>query len=168
MIGLTQEQVRTFNEEGMLCIPDFLSPQEVSQMMVSAHKLLTNLELDKHPKTQFKTKENEHVGTSTFLTLQIKCLISSIRMHLTQMASSGTPRNGRSQDRSRFAHAQRCFREITFKEQIKQIARDLQYKDPRVLQRMIIFKNSTGGKDGSEKKRWDVGGRREGEQRTGA
>ncbi|KAF8004918.1 hypothetical protein HF325_000375 [Metschnikowia pulcherrima] len=158
MIGLTQEQARTFNDEGMLCIPDFLSPQEISQMMASAHTLLADLDLEKHPKTQFKTKENDHVGDQYFFDSSDKV---SYFFDTDAFDANGQLRYPKEQAVNKIGHGLHMhhdvFREITFKEQIKQIARDLHYTDPRVLQSMLIFKNATGTKNGSEKHKKNVG-----------
>lgn len=67
--GLSQEQLRTFNRDGYLIIPDALSPETVSALLTETHSLLDNFSLDDHPMTKFSTGESsEHVGDDYFLT----------------------------------------------------------------------------------------------------
>ncbi|OBA23004.1 phytanoyl-CoA dioxygenase [Metschnikowia bicuspidata var. bicuspidata NRRL YB-4993] len=145
MTGLTQEQIKQFNEQGMLCISDFLSHAEVKQMMASAHDLLTDLDMNTHPRTQFKTGDNNHIGDKYFFESSDKV---SYFFDVDAFDENGLLQYPKEQAVNKIGHGLHMhhdlFREITFKERVKDIARDLQYTDPRVLQSMLIFKNAIG------------------------
>ena len=67
MSSLTQKQIESFNTEGVLCIPGFLTTQTVQQLWTEAVRILDELDLDKHPKTQFETGDGDHVSNLYFL-----------------------------------------------------------------------------------------------------
>jgi phytanoyl-CoA hydroxylase len=47
-VGLTKDQLATFEQDGYLLIPDALSPESVSALLQETHSLLDNLSLDDH------------------------------------------------------------------------------------------------------------------------
>lgn len=151
MTGLTPEQLTHFHEHGMLCIPDFLSPQEISEMMASAQNLLADLDLNAHPRTQFKTADNDHVGDKYFFDSSDKV---SYFFDVDAFDDSGNLRFPKEQAVNKIGHGlhmhHELFREITFKSRVQEIARDLNYTDPRVLQSMLIFKNAVAKDPESE------------------
>ncbi|GEQ70963.1 hypothetical protein JCM33374_g4644 [Metschnikowia sp. JCM 33374] len=143
MTGLSNDQIKQFNEEGMLCIPDFLNPQEISTMMHSAQELLEDLDVSTHPKTQFKTGENDHVGDQYFFDSSDKV---SYFFDTDAFDENGQLQFPKEQAINKIGHGlhmhNKVFESVTFKESVKAIARDLNYTDPRVLQSMLIFKNA--------------------------
>ena len=55
--------VRKFNRDGYLVVPNFLSPKTVSLLRERVIQLLDGFSLQGHPMTKFSTGENEaHVG----------------------------------------------------------------------------------------------------------
>lgn len=141
MTGLTQSQVETFKSEGMLCIPGFLKPHQIATMMQSAHELLANLDMDTHPKTQFKTGENDHVGDQYFFDSSDKV---SFFFDVDAFDEAGQLKFPKEKAINKIGHGLHMksdiFHQVTFDEDVKQIARDLDFVDPRVLQSMLIFK----------------------------
>jgi hypothetical protein len=70
MDGLTPAQVKAFNDDGFLIIPDALTAETVESLLVETHSLLDDFSLDDHPMTKFSTggdDGNEHVGDDYFL-----------------------------------------------------------------------------------------------------
>ncbi|RMZ90636.1 hypothetical protein DV736_g2122, partial [Chaetothyriales sp. CBS 134916] len=74
-IGLTPKQVSTFWRDGFLIVPSYLSQQQCSSVLGKAHDLLHNLDLTNHPMTKFVTGQDadgttlgsKHVGDEYFL-----------------------------------------------------------------------------------------------------
>jgi len=68
--GLTPEQLRFWDENGYLLIPDALDPATVAELMAETHQMLNDFSLDDHPMTKFSTGQggNAHVGDDYFLT----------------------------------------------------------------------------------------------------
>lgn len=142
MVGLTQEQRAQFDNEGMLCIPDFLTPTQVSQMLSSAHQLLENFDLSTHPKTQFRTGDNDHIGDQYFFDSSNKV---SFFFDVDAFDENGELQVSKTAAINKIGHGlhmhEKVFRDVTFEDEVKAVARDLEFKDPRVLQSMLIFKN---------------------------
>jgi len=70
MDGLTPAQVKAFDDDGFLVIPNALTPETVESLLVETHSLLDDFSLDDHPMTKFSTggtDGNEHVGDQYFL-----------------------------------------------------------------------------------------------------
>jgi phytanoyl-CoA hydroxylase len=67
-IGLTKEQLQTFEHDGYLLIPSALNPATVSSLLAETHSLLDDFSLEDHPMTKFSAGETaEHVGDDYFL-----------------------------------------------------------------------------------------------------
>src|ERR1700742_2661066 len=68
--GLSAEQLRFWDENGYLLIPEALDPATVSELLTETHQMLNDFSLDSHPMTKFSTGDNgsAHVGDDYFLT----------------------------------------------------------------------------------------------------
>lgn len=145
MEGLSKKQLEQFHTQGMLCIPGFLSQAELSQALACSHELLEQLDVQKHPKTRFKTGDNDHVGDQYFFDSSDKV---SYFFDVDAFDAEGNLRFPKEKAVNKIGHGLHLhvpvFRDITFKERVQAIARDLQYTDPRVLQSMLICKNPVG------------------------
>lgn len=140
--GLTAEQLQTWNKNGYLLLPDALSQSEVSTLMAESHRLLADFSLDDHPMTRFSTGESSsHVGDEYFLTSGDK-----VRFFFEEDAFSSTGELTKPKEKAinkighYLHHLNPHFRSISINEQNARIARDLGFKDPRVLQSMVICK----------------------------
>lgn len=142
MPGLTTEQIDSFDREGMLCIPDFLTPEQVASMLQSSHQLLHDFDVSKHPKTQFKTGENDHIGDQYFFESSDKV---SFFFDVDAFNENGLLRYPKEIAVNKIGHGlhmhEKLFEKVTFDEKVQNVARSFGYKDPRVLQSMLIFKN---------------------------
>ncbi|KAI0479911.1 phytanoyl-CoA dioxygenase [Xylaria cf. heliscus] len=66
--GLTASQLASFNRDGYLVIPNALPPTTVPALLAETHKLLDEFPLSSHPMTKFSTGEkSDHVGDDYFL-----------------------------------------------------------------------------------------------------
>lgn len=142
MTGLTPQQIQSFDTEGMLCIPDFLTPSEVADMLERSHQLLDDFDVSTHPRTQFKTGENDHIGDQYFFDSSDK--ISFFFDVDAFDAATGELKYPKQQAINKIGHGlhmkDKLFEKITFEDKVQAIGRSLNYKDPRVLQSMLIFK----------------------------
>ncbi|WPK24460.1 hypothetical protein PUMCH_001734 [Australozyma saopauloensis] len=144
MTGLTKTQLDDFASEGMICIPEFLSSSEVENLRLEARKLLLQLDIESHPKTLFETGDGDHVGDKYFLDSSDQI---SYFFDTDAFGTDGKLRFLPEIAVNKIGHGlhmkNQLYHQITFSDRVKDIVRDLGYKDPRVLQSMLIFKNPT-------------------------
>lgn len=148
MIGLSHSQIEAFDQEGLLCIPNFLTPDEVSSMLARSHQLLDDFDVTNHPRTSFKTGENDQMGDNYFFDSADKI---SYFFDVDAFDDKGDLRYPKSQAINKIGHGlhmkDELFRKITFDDKVKAVARSLDYHDPRVLQSMCIFKQPVSAKE---------------------
>ena len=144
---LTQEQVKRFQDEGMLCIPDFLSPDQIAQLSNRAHTLLDDFDPLAHQKTLFSTSKDNHVGNQYFLDSLDKV---SFFFDTDAVDNDGNLVYPKQVAINKIGHGlhlhEPAFEKVTFDDKVQDIARSLEYKDPRVLQSMLIFKHPAQAK----------------------
>ncbi|GFZ48739.1 hypothetical protein JCM24511_06488 [Saitozyma sp. JCM 24511] len=156
MALLSPEQLQKWRDEGYLVIPGFFTPDETTEMLDRAHKLLNEFRIEGHPLTTFRTEEDgEHVGDDYFLNSGDK-----IRYFLEPSSlSPATPTSPAqllvppAQSINKIGHAlatlDPVFRRYTLEnDRMTTLAKELgEHISPRVLQSMIICKQpKIGGK----------------------
>ena len=161
-LGLTADQISTFHRNGYLIIPDALSPDEVSSLLAEKDRLLATLDVSTHPMTRFTTgdsattttttsdKKHQHVGDDYFLSSGDK-----IRFFFEPSAfSAATTTGGKllhppTQSINKIGHYLHVlsppFRATTLNARNAHIAASLGFREPRVLQSMVICKQARIG-----------------------
>jgi len=140
--GLTPAQLDSYSTDGYLIIPDALTPSMISSLLDETHNLLSNFSLFNHPLTKFSTGEcADHVGDDYFLASGDK-----VRFFFEEDAFDSTGALTKTKERAinkigHYLHAlSPTFRDATLTPSHAAIARDLGFRDPRVLQSMVICK----------------------------
>lgn len=139
---LTIEQLASYKANGYLLIPNALSPTTVSTLLSQTNQMLSSFSLTDHPMTKFSTGEKDcHVGDDYFLTSGDK-----VRFFFEEDAFSTTGELTRPKHRAinkigHYLHElSPPFRKATFTPLHREIAKAIGFRDPRVLQSMIICK----------------------------
>ncbi|KAL9114676.1 MAG: hypothetical protein Q9227_001354 [Pyrenula ochraceoflavens] len=144
-VGLTPAQVAQFNSDGYLLLPEYLSLETCADLLSVTRKMLADFPLKDHPMTRFSTDEKDHIGDDYFLTSNDK-----IRFFFEEDAfsSSGELTKPKEQAINKIGHFLHVlspeFAQISYTGHIgarnAAIAKDLGFRDPRILQSMVICK----------------------------
>ncbi|KAK7899878.1 hypothetical protein LTR67_003624 [Exophiala xenobiotica] len=153
-LGLTPKQIASFQRDGYLIIPSYLSTETCQTLLSKTHELLTEFPLAEHPMTRFTTGTDEdgnstskkHVGDDYFLTSgdKVRFFFEEDAFD-TQTGELNKPKerainkighnlHGLVPEFANVSHAGDIGRRNAA------IARDLGYRDPRLLQSMVICK----------------------------
>ncbi|CAI5756249.1 unnamed protein product [Candida verbasci] len=151
MTGLTKEQLSKFNDEGMLCIPKFLNSDQVGELLKRSKLILSQCDLSSHPKTTFKTSDNDHIGDKYFFESSDKI---SYFFDTDAFDENNNLKYSLNISINKIGHGlhikDEIFKKYTLNEDIKDIVKDLNFKQPKVLQSMCIFKQPKKNKEDKE------------------
>jgi hypothetical protein len=130
---LTEDQINQFNEIGYLIIPNFF---QVEELRNEAKQLLESFKSGKESTTKFTTSDDHHIGDAYFLESGDK-----IRFFMEEKSDESTPKEKAVNKIGHYLHELNpVFKKFSTQESIHSIARSLNFKQPAILQSMLIFK----------------------------
>ena len=139
---LTSSQLREWQEDGYLIIPNALSPSTVQMLLHETRDMLASFPLEDHPMTKFSTGEStSHIGDDYFLTSGDKVRFFFEEDAFSPSGELTRPKKHAINKIGHYLHElSPAFKSATFTPLHQQIARAVGFNDPRVLQSMIICK----------------------------
>ena len=140
---LTGAQLQQFERDGYLVIPDFFSPTDLKELNQASVHLLDAFDPTLHPKTKFTTRsDNQHTGDTYFLDSSDK-----VSYFLEEEAVNDKGElvySDKARCINKIGHSlHECdsvFKKHSLNDRIRTLTRQMKFRDPILLQSMLIFK----------------------------
>ncbi|XP_075628717.1 phytanoyl-CoA dioxygenase domain-containing protein 1 isoform X1 [Balearica regulorum gibbericeps] len=145
MAFVTQQQIQKFRKDGFLVLEHFFTAEECDSMRNQIQRIIAEMEVPPHCRTEFSTKEEEQIqvqGSSDyFLTSGDKIRFFFEKGVLDQRGDFIIPKE---KSISKIGHALHAhdpvFKQITHSSKVQELGRKLGLERPVVVQSMYIFK----------------------------
>ncbi|XP_064027074.1 phytanoyl-CoA dioxygenase domain-containing protein 1 isoform X4 [Pogoniulus pusillus] len=145
MAVVTQHQIQKFYEDGFLVLEHFFTAEECDSMRSQIQRIVEEMEVPPHCRTQFSTREDEQLqaqGSSDyFLTSGDKIRFFFEKGVLDEKGNFLVPKE---RSISKIGHALHAhdpvFKQITHSPKVQELGRKLGLERPVVVQSMYIFK----------------------------
>ncbi|KAJ2448581.1 hypothetical protein GGF42_005059 [Coemansia sp. RSA 2424] len=141
--------LESFQRDGCAVIADFISPEQIATLRQRIDELLRSFDPADHPLTTFATGQSQqqqpdiHIGDQYFFDSADKTSFF-LEEGAIDRGGSGRLTVDAPHAINKIGHGlhltEPVFAELTHSAPIKDIARKLEYQDPRVLQSMVICK----------------------------
>ena len=138
---ISSEQVKRFQEDGYLIVENFLTDSECETLKGACHRVVQDADLSDIPKVIFDTVKRTQATEEYFLRSADK-----VRFFFEEgvFAEDGKLNCPKEKSLNKIGHALHNlvpeFKEVTFSDKVKGIAKSLELKKPAVVQSMYIFK----------------------------
>ncbi|KAM6047081.1 phytanoyl-CoA dioxygenase domain-containing protein 1 isoform 2-T2 [Theristicus caerulescens] len=153
MAFVTQHQIQKFHKDGFLVLEHFFTAEECDSMRNQIQRIVAEMEVPPHCRTEFSTKEEEQLqaqGSSDyFLTSGDKIRFFFEKGVLDERGDFLIPKE---KSISKIGHALHAydpvFKQITHSSKVQELGRKLGLERPVVVQSMYIFKQPGIGGEG--------------------
>ncbi|XP_030853176.1 phytanoyl-CoA dioxygenase domain-containing protein 1-like [Strongylocentrotus purpuratus] len=137
----SQEQRKQFEKDGFLVVENFLTKEEVESLKTECHYIVQNMDPKQHARCMFETLENTQFQNEYFMTSGDK-----IRFFFEKEAldKEGNLLVDKHCSLNKVGHALHelspPFKKVSCSKKVQDIARNLDFKKPVIVQSMYIFK----------------------------
>ncbi|XP_065551762.1 phytanoyl-CoA dioxygenase domain-containing protein 1 isoform X1 [Lathamus discolor] len=153
MAFVSQPQIQKFHEDGFLVLEHFFTAEECDSMRNQIQRIIAEMEVPPHCRTEFSTKEKEQLqaqGSSDyFLTSGDKIRFFFEKGVLDERGNFLIPKE---KSVSKIGHALHAydpvFKQVTHSSKVQELGRKLGLERPVVVQSMYIFKQPGIGGEG--------------------
>lgn len=140
-MNLSKEQLNKFDRDGYLIIPNWINENQTCELKERGDYLLKQLDLNKHPRTIFRTTTDQVNNLDYFLGSgdQINYFFEENAFNLEGQLIVAPERAI-----NKIGHGlhllDECYKKLTLSEKTHSIARSLKFQEPLIVQSMLILK----------------------------